>query len=428
MRRPQKVRVLALQTRTRGPHNKKSHVVRWKVNGREHARAFGVRAVADDYRSRLIVSSRDGEQFDVATGEPISWKRSTETFYEFARRWVRLQSETWAARSLRSAVEAVERAVVIAVVPTATDPPPAVRQHVHEAMTNADAGADLDGIRWLKKHSLTFDALDTETVQLIHDGLGLRLDGGQLAPSTATRYRKVVKAMIAAAAAEHKLPADLWPEPSRAKRRSQKTLKAIDVNLLPNPNQIMDVIAAIPSHQPGSRGIQVISYIAWYLGTRPGETKALRVEDFRLPKDGWGSVNVVRSLEPDDSDGPTKTGDTRAVPVHPVLVSILRDWSGDRTHGRLVETRGGKPHTQSNWSRTLKRACRVAGVPEFTPYTLRHANATLMLRTGVSPGEAARRLGHSVETLMTTYAGVMRGDSQLANELLDEAFGEVPPR
>jgi hypothetical protein len=38
-------------------------------------------------------------------------------------------------------------------------------------------------------------------------------------------------------------------------------------------------------------------------------------------------------------------------------------------------------------------------------------------------GEVARRLGHSVETLVTTYVGALDGDDTAANELIGAALG-----
>ena len=42
---------------------------------------------------------------------------------------------------------------------------------------------------------------------------------------------------------------------------------------------------------------------------------------------------------------------------------------------------------------------------------------------GVPAGEAALRLGHSVEMLLTTYAGVLEADEELANQRLEAALG-----
>ncbi len=41
---------------------------------------------------------------------------------------------------------------------------------------------------------------------------------------------------------------------------------------------------------------------------------------------------------------------------------------------------------------------------------------------GVPLGEVARRLGHSVETLVTTYAGVLAGDEALAIKRIDDVL------
>jgi integrase len=56
-------------------------------------------------------------------------------------------------------------------------------------------------------------------------------------------------------------------------------------------------------------------------------------------------------------------------------------------------------------------------------YDCRHACATTWLREGVPLGEAARRLGHSVETLVSVYVGALDGDDVEANRRLTPAFG-----
>jgi hypothetical protein len=41
-----------------------------------------------------------------------------------------------------------------------------------------------------------------------------------------------------------------------------------------------------------------------------------------------------------------------------------------------------------------------------------------MLRSGVVPAEVARRLGHSVDVLMRTYAGVLDDETDRSNDLI----------
>jgi integrase len=89
----------------------------------------------------------------------------------------------------------------------------------------------------------------------------------------------------------------------------------------------------------------------------------------------------------------------------------------------LFRTRAGKRPSVSNWSRALRRACEKARHPRIRVYDFRHANATMMLKARVPRAEAARRLGHSVETLVSTYIGAMDGDDTEANSHIDEALG-----
>jgi hypothetical protein len=44
----------------------------------------------------------------------------------------------------------------------------------------------------------------------------------------------------------------------------------------------------------------------------------------------------------------------------------------------------------------------------------------MMLRAGVTPAEVARRLGHSVDVLNRVYAGVIQGETEESNALIDK--------
>lgn len=58
-------------------------------------------------------------------------------------------------------------------------------------------------------------------------------------------------------------------------------------------------------------------------------------------------------------------------------------------------------------------------------YDCRHAAATTWLRAGVPLGEVAKRMGHSVETLVSKYVGALGGDEGLANERIELALAGV---
>ena len=53
-----------------------------------------------------------------------------------------------------------------------------------------------------------------------------------------------------------------------------------------------------------------------------------------------------------------------------------------------------------------------------------HCRSHDLASRGVSLGEAAKRLGHRVETLVTTYVGAIEGDETVANARIEAALTE----
>jgi integrase len=156
----------------------------------------------------------------------------------------------------------------------------------------------------------------------------------------------------------------------------------------------------------------------------------LRPRALNLSATGWGSIEVVEADIDYDEPGEPKTDD-RTVPIPPRLVELLRSWVEE--HGLseddlLFRTRNDRRPAPSNWSRTLHRAYRKVGHPPLRVYDCRHAAATTWLRAGVPLGEVARRLGHSVETLVSTYVSALQGDDVAANKLIDSTLAATRER
>jgi integrase len=223
------------------------------------------------------------------------------------------------------------------------------------------------------------------------------------------------------------LVADLWPpRPPHTKKSRRNNQPKVDRGRLPNRQQAVDGIVAVRTHQPASAGYQVLTACVYYCGMRPSEALALRVEQMELPPTGWGSALVSAAMQdesnawgsPDEEVGDTKTGVDRTVPLPPALVAMIRTYVGDRASGPLVSTRNGRLPTYSNWSRAWSRARKVVG-GKWRLYDLRHACATTMLDAGLSHGEIAERLGHSVETLTANYIQSSDGDTERGNRLLE---------
>jgi integrase len=247
-----------------------------------------------------------------------------------------------------------------------------------------------------------------------------------LANATVRRYRRVAHSCIRRAVELGQLPVDPWPPAprGRSRRKANRSTSAVDVRRLPAPASVVSIIDSMRSHQPGSRTYQAMTAVVFYAGLRPSEVVMLRPRALTLPAHGWGSIAVTEADIDWDEPGDPKTGN-RVVPIPPRLVELLRLWTDEHSVGDdelLFRTRvGGRP-SESNWSRALKRACANAGQPRIRVYDFRHAAATMMLKAHVPLAEAAQRLGHSVETLVSTYVGAMEGDGAEANSLVDEVL------
>ena len=125
-----------------------------------------------------------------------------------------------------------------------------------------------------------------------------------------------------------------------------------------------------------------------------------------------------------EDQGQPKAQSVRGIPVHPILVRMLREYLGGRTTGPLVATRSGKAVALSNLARSYSRAARKAGVAfgGRNLYALRHAHGSMGASAGVPPVEMARRMGHSETVFRDIYHHALPKDVSDTNALMDGMF------
>ena len=403
MRKPfQDVRVLSIQDRRASERVKRPWVVRWKVDGILRSKSFRTRGEADRYRSLLLRAHHDGEPFDEATGAPTSWlaPEVDRTVYKWTRKWLADQWPEWAPRTRMSGTEALSRLVAFA-----TDEPPhsgvdSLWKYATKALRPDRSGVDGDWEDWLRDHSLRLSDLTRVNVGEVDRRLTLRADGTPLAATTANRPRIVSRACVNGAIDNGLIVGEVWPRrsASRARRKVARVQKGVDIRQLPDPPTMARAIAAKANDKPGSRTYQVMTAVAYYAGLRPSEV--------------------------------VKTG-RRSVPIPPVLVAALTDWIVERSiasdDALLFRTATDTRPNQQNWNRAWHRALALIGRPPLRVYDCRHAAATTWLRSGVPLAETARRMGHSVETLVTNYVGALTDEEEVANQKIDAMFESSNP-
>ena len=313
-------------------------------------------------------------------------------------------------------MEALARFVALAVADGAPPPPYALRRHL---VRTFPPGAEIDPLDecevWLARWSLTLNDLDRSRLGEVDRRLGVGDAGQVLSPSSASRFRKVARACVRRAVELEVLGADPWPPApkGRSRRKAARVRRSVDVRALPDPETMIRVIDAIPSHQPSSRMYQVMVAVMYYAGLRPSEVIMLRPSALHLPSDGWGRIEVREADISFDEPGEPKTGE-RTVPIPEELVAMLRAAGSTRSRSASTSCCSAPAptaaRTHSNWARTWQRALRQSGHRSLRVYDIRHAAATTWLAAGVPLGEVARRMGHSVETLVSTYVGALTGD------------------
>jgi integrase len=431
----QDVKIFGIQARKASARVKLPWIVRWSITGRHRSRSFRTKSEAERYRSLLVHAKTIGERFDEATGEPATWLpgASDLQLHVWTRHWLAEQWHEWQPRTRTSAMEALARFVPLVVLSSAPPPPPALRAHLYATFPPlSGASQDEDCERWLERWCLTLGQLNRQILSAVERQLATAGNGAPLAASTAARYRKIPQACIRRAVDLDILDHDPWP-PSpkgRSQRKVVRSKRVVDVRRLPDPATMAAAIAAIPSHQPGSRKYQIMTAVAYYAGLRPSEVVMLRHRSLSLPATAWGRIDVVEADVSFDEPGEPKTG-RRQVPIPPCLVDLLKGWV-DEHHFTpdelLFRTRTGRRPTASNWARAWRRALRQIHHEPLRVYDCRHAAATTWLLAGAPLGEVARRLGHSVETLVSTYVGALTGDESLANDRIAAVISEGLPR
>jgi integrase len=151
---------------------------------------------------------------------------------------------------------------------------------------------------------------------------------------------------------------------------------------------------------------RVIVQMLAYTGLRPGELRALRWSD--LSKQ---AIRVEHAISGDEVRS-TKTGKGRIVPLHPKALKVLAEWrlAAERPNferfvftGRLrgVWTDAAWNHWQQD---VFTSAASRAGISGLVPYDLRHTAISAMIASGMDPARVARIAGHSLQTLLSTYA------------------------
>lgn len=433
--------------RKRGP----VYEVRWQVEGRTRGRTFTTKALADGFRSGLLVAARNGEPFDVETGEPASRRRfaaQPTTWWSWMLEYVDLKWPSLAPSSRRSLAEgllAVTQAMLPASAagPSVEDVATVVRGWACNSLRRAQGTPPpewVDTIDWLEAHSVTVSALDDPALtRAVLDSLAKRRDGTIAAATTIARKRAVFFNAM-----EHAVECQLLTSNplDRVRWRAPRPKTALDPRDVVSPALAAALLQAVAAQ--GRTGQHLVAFFGcmYYAALRPSEALALRVDDLVLPASDaqWGELLVSRN-NPQVSGSWTDEGrraprqlkhrargDVRRVPVAPQLVALLRAHLAGlgAAHGEQLFRGAHLAHVQQATYTTIWRRARLTVLSEEQrasglvrrPYDLRHSAVSTWLAAGVDSVRVAEWAGHSVEVLHRVYAHVLPGGHEFALQLI----------
>ncbi|MFF8022753.1 tyrosine-type recombinase/integrase [Streptomyces sp. NPDC007896] len=436
-----------------------SYDVRWSVAAKVFSETFRTKALADHYRTKLMRSARDGEEFDCGTGLPDSMAETKAklTWYDFALKYLAMK---WphAAPNTRDGINESLTSVTIALLDDRPGRPSTllIRQALRNCAFVLPGPAEREApteiantLHWIAKASRPLnDLADPVTAREVLDSFKIRLDGKSAAAETVRRKRRTfVNALHYAVDLgefrENPLTAVRWQKP--------KVSSEVDPRVVVNPQQALALLHAV-SYVGGyrrARGRRLVGLFAcmYFAGLRPAEAIGLAEADLTLPEQGWGTVLLHRtrpsvgkqwtdSGESHDDRGLKNrpAEDVRRVPIPPQLVAILRehlDTFGTAADGRLFYSEGGGVVASSTYWRAWQEARTLALSPAAVasplgrrPYDLRHSALSTWLNAGVDPTEVAERAGNSVEVLLGRYAKCIDGRQEIANRKIEELLRE----
>jgi integrase len=439
-----------------------TYYVRWKVAGRQQREGFRTAALADSYRSELNTAMRSGEPFSTATGRPVSWDRREPEQQQPALSWyaftLAYTSAKWPYASPNHRRGIAEALTDAAEVMLADSDIPYTRDEIRQVLRRwsysdrlrgtAEPPSDMAAIaRWLEAATIPAAELAVPgsgpaRTRAILDRISKKKDGTPAAANTASRKRMVLNNALQYATETGALPANPM---TAVKWTRPRTLKTIDPRTVVNTDQARRFLAAVTATGPRGERMTAFFGLMYYAALRPEEAVDLRPDNLtHLPDSGWGEMLLTHS-EPrsgtswTDNGQPRQRrelkhrapGETRTVPLHPDLVTLLRDhlkrYSTSPRERIFIGPRGGIL-TDRAYLAVFHKARAAAFTPTETasllarrPYDLRHAAVSTWLNAGVPPAQVADWAGHSVHVLLTVYAKCISGQQDEAKRRILQA-------
>ena len=434
---------------------RKTYNVRWKVGKQEFRVPFKTYALADSFRSELLIATKKGEPFDATTGRPLSALKADNNtdWFAFASEYAAIKWPDASPEHRRGIAEALTNITAALLVPGRNKPDDKVLRtackrafnlNIRDSATDDETAA---ATRWLERNTLpVVDLAKPDVLRAVIKTITTTLDGRPAAASTARRKRMTLRNALDFAVEKKLLLANPLNEVKPSTKTKTPGLRQIDRRSVVNPVQARTLFTALADLPPS--GPRLVAFFAtmYYAALRPEEAAALSKHHLSLPDEGWGELHLERArpeVAPEWTDSNSRSeerglkhrdpSEGRTVPCPPELTSLLHEHLttyGTAPDGRLFRgIRNDGRIGSTVYGRTWATARAAVFTPEVLasplakrPYDLRHAAVSTWLKAGVEVTRVAEWAGHSVAILMRVYAKFIDGGERTARARVEDAL------
>lgn len=229
---------------------------------------------------------------------------------------------------------------------------------------------------------ITRDLGDRDAAQLTPADVRAWISGLGLAPATVSNYVGTLRAILDTA----DLPANPVRDKSvRLPRRERRTVEP------PSATAVAQILSYVPAR--------------WRLPFRTLEQTGMRITE--LIELEWRDVDVQGSRFRVRNGKTARARRWVEVPEW-LMQEIAALCPPD---DRSPERRVFPSFTRGSARNAMVRACRAAGLPDYSPHDFRHRYASVQIKRGVPVTDLAAQLGHSRTSLtLDTYSHVLLGE------------------
>jgi integrase len=193
---------------------------------------------------------------------------------------------------------------------------------------------------------------------------------------------------------------------ARVKRRKKKTVPRRYLTV----TQADKLLKAVKPHD-------LIVLFMLRTGVRRGEAAVVTVADLDVRR---RRVRIESGIDTDGSDGDTKTGEHRDVPVRGELLEKLKAVAkGKGRTDYLMPDPDGNAWTRHKWRPVWDKVRGATGIPDFDTHELRHTAVSWAIHSGANVKTIQAMVGHASAAMTLDVYGHLWSDE------LDEVVGRV---